>query len=209
MGCWGCGCLVVGVLAVLFLGLVTLIVGFVWMKAQAYTSPVAMTVPTFDGGDAMYNASEQKLTDFDHALTQHKPGKLELSGDEIDTLIARNPDFKANHIQLFLTLDDDVARTQVSAPTEFLSLGWMKGRFLNCDTTCGLDFTPDDKDVHLKFKSLRIADQDTTRERLPDVDKMADVYLNILLHNDDGIDRVLQQATSISIENGTLIIETK
>src|SRR5471032_1664829 len=82
LGCLGCGCLVLALLVILFLGLVAGGTYLVYTKAVGLTSTTPATIPSFNGSDDLYHAAQQKLTDFDHDLKNHQAATIELSADE-------------------------------------------------------------------------------------------------------------------------------
>ena len=159
LGCLGCGCLIVVLLVVLFLGLVGGGCYLAYTKVVGLTSTTASTVPSFNGSDDVYNAAQQKVSAFKHDVDNHQAATIQLSADEINTLFARDPNLTAQQAHLFVTLVDDRAPVQGSIPTDAIAYGFVKGRYLNFDTTFGLGFNSDTKNVDLSLHQMRIGDQ--------------------------------------------------
>lgn len=209
MGCLGCGCLILVILVLLFLGLVATGSYMIYREALSITSTTASTVQTFDGGDDMYNRAKQKLTDFDHDLHNNLAAKIELSADEINTLIARNPDFSKNNIHLFVTITNGKAEVQTSFPTGVFTRGLLKDRYLNGDTSFGLTFDPTAKTLDVDLQSLQINGEDLPKENLPLIQTKINPALNRILQGSPECKSVLDQAKSIEIKDNELVIETQ
>ena len=75
-------------------------------------------------------SARQKLADFDHDVMNHQPATVRFSGDEINTLIAHNPDLTQTRTQIYLSMTGSNARIQASFPTDDISHGMMKGPLL-------------------------------------------------------------------------------
>jgi len=100
LGCFGCGCVVLLLLGVLTVGLTGALAYVIHSRLMEITSDTPANIATFDGGDEMYATAKQKLADFNHDQQSHQPATLQLSADEINTLIAR-PRFCENEDSSF------------------------------------------------------------------------------------------------------------
>jgi len=209
MGCCGCGCLILALLAVLLVGLMGGGSYLLYKQALALTSTAPDPIPTFDGGDDVFNRAQEKMKAFNHDTQSHLAATIHLTADEINTLIARNPDFSRNKIHVFVTFNDDLARVQSSFPTDLLGGGILKGRYLNGDDTFGVLFDPDTKVVTLDLKSLRLGPNDIPEDKLPALQNVTDSVINSLLQKDPTAKGFLNQVSSIEIKKSELVIETK
>lgn len=209
LGCLGCGCLVLAILAVLVLGLLGAFFYLGYSQLLALTSPVPLAVPSFDGGDEMYNSARQKVVAFDHDLHDHQAATLQLSGDEINTLIARDESFTKNKILLYVTLTDNEAGVQASVPIGHLLHGFLAGRYLNGTSSFGLDFDADAKTLNLALHNLQIGEKAMPPNMLPTIQTEINPALNQVLQNDPELKLLLEQAKSIEIQNNELMIETE
>ena len=202
-GCFGCGCLV-AILILLLIG--AMIAGF-WYMAGSFISTAPINVPTFDGGDAVYQSAAQKINTFNQALQQNQPASLELSADEINTLIARNPSFAANHLRFFVTMFDDHADLQMSVSTDVLSKGLIKDRYLNGDTDFSLHFDATDKELHLILHHLKVGAYDLPEDSLSSSRDRIDHALNQQLETSPAGKQFLDHAQTVEIRAGQLEIE--
>jgi hypothetical protein len=209
MGCLGCGCLILVVLALLLAALIGGVGYIAYAKINGLTTDHPPEIQAYDGGDDAYHAISQKLADFSQAVNQQKAATLHLNADEINTLIARNPDLKNNKIQAFVTLSDDVAEMQLSASLDNLKLSAFKGRYLYVSTKTGLDFDPQSKAVNLLIKDFQIGKETTPPDYLPMVQSQIDSALNQALQGNPSSKNALDHAKSIEIKNGELVIEAE
>jgi len=209
MGCWGCGCLILALVAVLFLGLVAGGAYLLYSEAVSLTSTTPATVPSFTGTDDVYQTAREKLSGFDHDLKNHQAATIQLSADEINALISRDPDFIENKIHLYVTLSNDQARAQISLPVSFFQLGILRDRYLNADTSFGLNFDPSAKTLNLDLRSAQVGDRDIPADYLPMTQNEINQVFNQMMQKDPNFEDFLQQAKSIRIKDGELVIETQ
>jgi hypothetical protein len=219
LGCLGCGCLVLGLLVILFVGLVAGIGYLGYKKALALTTTTPAAIPSFDGGDDLYQTVLRKLADFDHDVKNHQAATIQLSSDEINTLIARNPDAIKNNIHAFVTFTDNEARLQASLPTDALSRGLISGRYFSADSSFEVHFDQTTKSVNLTFHALQMGDKVLMGENAENDRATQMLRLQFfaifnqsfnqgIRQNPDGA-ALLDQARSIEIQNGELVIETQ
>jgi hypothetical protein len=116
LGCCGCGCSFLLLLVALFVLLTAGICYVGYKTVMALTSDTPATIPAFDGGDDAYAKARGKLADFDHDVTNHQAATIMLSGDEINTLIAHDPDFARNHVNAFVSFTGTEGEVQIGFP---------------------------------------------------------------------------------------------
>ena len=209
LGCFGCGCLILALLVILFLALVAGGCYLGYQKVVAITSTTPAAVPSFNGTDDVYNTARQKISAFVHDVENHQASTIELSADEINTLIARNPDLTQPPPHLFVTLVDDHAEVQGGIPTDVFAHGLLKGRYVNFDATFGLGFNSDTKSLDLTLHHLQIGDQTMPQNLLPLMQAEFTPLINMQLQQYPPTKSFLQQAKSIGVKDGQLVIETQ
>ena len=223
LGCLGCGCLILALLVILFVCLVGGIGYWVYTSAVALTSTTSPAIPTFNGSDDLYLSAKQKLADFDHDVENHQAATIRLSADEINTLLAHSPDMIKYNIHAFVTLSNNEARVQAGLPTDVLSHGIIKGRYFTLDASFEVLFDPQTKSVNLSFHTIRVGDetvlggnsgnssfnqsfmQGFQQSFTPSFNQS---FNQGLRKNPDGA-ALLDQAKSIEIKDGELVIETQ
>ena len=140
LGCFGRGCLILGVFAIVlgiacFAGMYwgmyrnsAIFHGLYWLtKAQAIgQKPVP--VPGFAASDAQIQSVHERCEDFEQKARAGQAAELELTADDINTLIATNQDMRG---KIFVSIDGDRLRCQASVPLgEFIS---RSGYYFNGD----------------------------------------------------------------------------
>jgi hypothetical protein len=215
LGCLGCGCVALVLLVILFLALVGGIGYFGYAKTLSFTSTTPAAIPTFNDSDDLFQSARQKVADFDHDVKNHQAATIQLSADEINSLIDHNPDVAKNNLHAFVTLMNNEGRVQASLPTDALSYGMIKGRYFNLDTSFGVDFDSLTKSVNLIPRTLQFGDkaligsgsnnEASTRSFAPVFNQS---FNNAIRKNPDGA-ALLDQAKSIEIKDGQLVIETQ
>jgi hypothetical protein len=219
LGCLGCGCLVVVLLVILFLGLVGGIGYWCYAEVVALTSATPSAVLSFDGGDELYASARQKLADFDHDVENHQAATIQLSADEINTLLARSTNVIKNNIHAFVTLADNEGRIQASLPTHALSRGLLGDRYVNLDTSFEVHFDLQTKSANLTFHALQFGNKVLMGQNASNssLSQSATIWYTSIFNqsfnngirkNPDGA-ALLDQAKSIEIQNGELVIETQ
>jgi hypothetical protein len=209
LGCFGGGC--VAVLIVLAL---VLVVGgclgyYGFHRALAMTSETPATIPTFDGGGDLFQSTTQKLEGFGRELEAGRPADLELTADELNTLIARSPDLAANQIHLFVTMNNDQANVLLSLPTDLLPGGMLKGRYINGEAALSPGFDPDSKSLDLGLRRFKIGDLAVPASDLPLIESQLKPALNMQMQNSPSAKQFLDHAKTIEIRGGKLEIETR
>jgi hypothetical protein len=209
LGCCGCGCLILAILLILVIGFFGGIAYLLKTEALAVTSEQPEVVQTFDGGDDLYHAATQKLSDFDQALQQHKQASLHLNANEINTLAARSPFLAATKIHLFVAITDDRAQVQASLPTNLLFHERMlKDRYFNLDSKFGINFYPAGKTLSLTLQTFMLGNKNVPADNLPALQSnVLNPFLNAEMQQDEEAKKLLDQAKSIEIKDGELVID--
>jgi hypothetical protein len=190
-----------------------------YRTAIGLTTATPPAIPAFKGSDELYQSTRQKIADFDHDVKSHQAATVRFTADEINILIARNPDVINNHIQAFVSLSATEGRLQASLPTDALSDGFLKDRYFHVDTTFEVHFDPTGKSVNVIPNTLQLGDRVLAGPSAGD-DRAAQSFMRSftpafnqsfnsgIRKNPDGA-LLLDQAKSIEIEDSQLVIETQ
>lgn len=210
-GCWGwgCGCaalLVVAGLIVLFLVLAYRGVNTV---SKVYTSPAPVDIPAKDAGDAVYQDAQGKLAAFTQAFGQEQPATLRLNSDEINTLIARDPNYAALRGKLHVTLQGDTAQVDSSVLLGTVEKVFMTDRYLNSVVTLGVGFDPDKHAILFDLRQLQFNGQTAPPSANPIIDQDVNTIVNQRLQANQLAKDFLARVQRLDIENGELVIEIK
>jgi hypothetical protein len=206
-GCFGCGCLIAILLVLIICGLLG---AGVYVGYGRITSALPAAIPPSAAGtEDFYLRIKQKADDFYHDVKDHQAATIRLSGDEINAILARDPYLVARHIHLFVTIARDRASIQGSIPTSNLSPLLTDGRYLNIDSSFNIQFNPANRQLYLIPRDLQLGGQPAAEPLMTALQADINPVLNAELQKDPDSRRMLAQAKSIRLEDGTLVIETQ
>jgi hypothetical protein len=219
MGCLGCGCLLLALLAGLFVVVIGLLAYGTYSTAMAMSSTTPVTLPTFAGTEDLYARARQKLADFDHDVVNHQAATVSFSADELNSMIAHNPDMSAKHIQAFVSMTDSEARLQSAFPTDGVSRGLITGRYTSFDVSFEVHFDQVTKEVNIIPHSLQVWDRPILGPAAdnPQANQvLLRVFVPLLTENlntairksSDGA-ALLDEAQSIEVKGGQLMLQTR
>ena len=96
---------------------------------------------------------------FEKAANRHEPARVELSADEINTLIS---DGRRLRGKAFVTIENNIARLRVSIPLDRMFL--MHGRYLNAEAT--IEPAPDGDPAKARFSNIKFGDKAVSEDML-------------------------------------------
>jgi hypothetical protein len=148
MGCFARGCLTLVVFAVLlgiacFAGMYwglhrhsAIFHGLYWLTKTHAIAQAPVPIPEFTASDAQIQSVHERCQDFEQKARAGQPAELELTADDLNTLIATNRDVRG---KVFASIEGERLRCQVSVPLEeFIG---RPGYYLNGDITVALKAT--------------------------------------------------------------------
>ncbi len=214
-GCFGCGCLF-GIILLLLLGaLVGGLAYFGYNGMMKVTTTTAGDMPTFAPTDNGYAAVQQKLSDFQQNTQKHQPATIHLTSDDLNNLIAHNPDFTSKNIRVYVTLTGEQGRLQASLPTDSMVQGLLPGRYLDIDTTLEVGFDQQTKSVVLNPKALKFGANELTGKDSSNssftraITPVFNQSFNQGLRKNPDVAKFLDQTQSIEIKDSELVIQTQ
>ena len=159
-GCFFYGCLTLVV--VVILGVAGAYLGFRYVTKQMiekYTDSTPMTLPQVEVSVDEATAVQQQLKAFQSALDAGIPAEpLVLGEKELNALIAASPDFAMLKDRVYVSLDGDQVKGQISFPLEELPMPWFarmaKGRYLN--GSAGLNASMNNGALLVTLQSLEV-----------------------------------------------------
>jgi hypothetical protein len=127
-GCLFYGCLTSSILALVIITAPILI--YLKILNMFDTKPTAL--PTLDMSDADMQQIRQRVDAFRNDIrSAHPTQPLSLSANEINALIATDPNLKALKGKVYVDIEDSQVKGQVSVPTSDVGLGFFKHRYIN------------------------------------------------------------------------------
>jgi hypothetical protein len=140
LGCFGRGCLILAVFAIVlgiacFAGMYwgmyrnsAIFHGLYWLTKAHAIGQTPVSIPGFTASDAQMQSVHERCEDFEQKARAGQPAELELTADDINTLIATNQDLRG---KMFVSIDGDRLRCQASVPLgEFIG---RSGYYFNGD----------------------------------------------------------------------------
>jgi hypothetical protein len=227
MGCLGCGCLFLVVILLLFGGLVAGTGYGIYAAYQAASSETAADIPAPNTDQQLVATTQRKLADFAHDIKDHQSATISLSADELNALIANNPDVAKNNVHIFLSLNDSEGRIQATVPTSAIGHGVSDGRYLNVDSSFEVHFDQGTKSIMFDFHTLHVgkmtligtpgADEQSAsgfsqsfmRSFAQSFSPSFSQSFNTGLRKNPDAESLLNQTKSVDIKNGQLVIVTQ
>lgn len=132
-GCFFYGCIIASILAVLFVILMAVIAYFGYRffnkLVDEYTATAPLVLPKLDMPAEKQQAVKDRVEAFRKAVDAETPTEpLVLTSDDLNVLIEDNPEFKG---VIYVKVDGDEIKGQVSIPLDKLKIGMVRGRYLN------------------------------------------------------------------------------
>jgi hypothetical protein len=144
MGCFAKGCLS---LIIAGLVLVAVFVGgtfFVLNRAlNAFTSTQSVQIQVRQATPAERQAAKAKLDTLRSAARNHQEATIEFNADEINALIANEPEFRGGRGHMRVAIANSIASLDVSAPLDSMHWKRLKGRWFNGNIELGFSYVDD------------------------------------------------------------------
>jgi hypothetical protein len=192
-GCLFWGCLTFIILIILIIGV--LAYGFYTLR-EKMTSTTPRAIPVKQVAPAEYEKVQNEISAFDKASKENRPAKLELTADDLNTLIAKNEDFKG---KAFVKIQGDQVILDVSIPLD--EIPTMKGRYFN--GTIGVRPSIENEKASLKPVSAEV-DGKPVPEWLMQGLREQDFLKNA---RDEKFQEMVKKAKSLRVQDGKIVIE--
>jgi len=199
------GCITGVVLLVIVLG--TLMVGLHYVKTlvNRYTDTKPMELPTVQMSQAEAAQMKERFEAFQQAVREQRATKpLVLSADDINALITSGGEQQAWKGKVYVSLDGDQLKGEVSVPLQEVGLNMLKGRYLNGSATFNLAFR--DGRLSVTPQTIQVKGEPLPEVYLREIRKQ---NLAVALTNDPGTAAVLKGLEEIQVKEGKLVIEPK
>lgn len=168
-GCMFYGC-IVGIVLMLML-LAGVLFGLHQFKKMMnqFTDSRPMALPAVNLSPSQLDALRQRVNTFSNAVSTGKAAApLVLNSDEVNALIAENPGSRNLSNKVYVSLQEDKVKAQVSLPMGETGIRLFRGRYLNGDATLSVSLRQTNltvfiNDVNVKGKPLPGVYMDTIR----------------------------------------------
>ncbi len=205
-GCFFYGCIIASVLAVLmmiFVGIL-IFVGYRWLgrMVEEYTANAPEQLPVLEMPAEQRQAVKDRWEAFRKAVeagTASEP--LVLSSDDLNALIEQNPEFKG---KIFVKVEGDEIKGQVSIPLDAVPGPMFKGRYLNGKADLKASLFDGELIVHLdaiEVKGKPVPPDLMTELRKQNIAKDA--------AKDKDVAAMLRKLESLEIKDGKIILKVR
>lgn len=141
-GCFFYGCITGLVLLVIVLGALMVGLHYVRKTVNQFTDSQPMELPTVQMSQGEMDKLKQRFEAFQKAVREQPPTEpLVLAADDINALIANGSERQALKGKLYVGLEGDQIKGEVSVPLREIGLSVFRGRYLNGSATFNLSFT--------------------------------------------------------------------
>jgi hypothetical protein len=194
-------------LTVLVVVLLGVYFGFRYAKGivNQLTDAKSTPLPSVHLPEAQMFQLHDRVATFQDAVRDDEPtGPLELSGDEVNALIETDPALAVLKNRVFVSIEGNQLRAQVSFPAEELGLDALRGRYVNASGVF---------DAALANDQLRITAESLTAKGKPVprhvMRRIAGQNLAAKFNEDPRAAAGLKKIQSIEVKNGKLMITPK
>jgi hypothetical protein len=204
-GCFFYGCISGAVLLVILLG--GLLLGLHYMKRMVlrYTDTKPVELPTVQMSQAEMAQAKERFEAFRQSVReQHATKPLTLTADEINALIASGSDQQSLKGKLYVSLDGDQVKGELSVPLQEVGLSMFSGRYLNGSATFNVSFQ--DGRLAVTPQSIKVKGEPLPEFYLREIRKR---NLAVALTNDPGTAAVLKGLEEIQVKDGKLVLAPK
>jgi hypothetical protein len=208
------GCFFYGCLTLIILTLIAAVGGvllFRYVQTQVrgavaeYTESQPMQLEKADVSPAKLEALRNRINAFREATANRTaPQELVLTADDINTLLANQPDLRDLADKLFVIIEDDQMKAKISWPLPDIGPLKLKGRYLNGIGTFKVSLSKGDLDVRLQdveVKGKPIPVQILQELRKQDFGEE--------IQRDQQAAAAINQIDSVEVKDGTVIIRSK
>jgi hypothetical protein len=198
-GCLFYGCLTSCILVLVVLA--GLLLGYLKIL-NSFTDTKPTALPTVDMSDADMQQVRQRVDAFRNDVrSAHPTQPLSLNANELNALIATDPNLKALKGKVYVAIDDSQVKGQVSVPTSDVGLGIFKHRYINGSGSFNIVLT--NGSLFLSLQSLAIKGRPIPEKYMQQVRAQ---NLAQGINDDPKSSAGLNKLKSIEVKDGKLII---
>jgi len=207
------GCFFYGCITSLILVLVLAVAGFVALRGlkgkvesvvAEYTDPAPVQIEKADASPAKVKAIQTRIDAFRNGLASGQPQELALSADELNTLLAGQPDLKELADKVYVNIEGDQLKAHLSWPLPDIGPFKLKGRYLNGTANLKISVSNGNADV-------RIEDFQSKGKPLPPqfLQELRKHNIGDDLQRDQQTSAAIRQIDSAEVKDGKVIIRSK
>ena len=205
-GCFFYGCIIASILAVLF-AILLAVIGFLGYRLfnqliDQYTSTTPQTLPKVEMPAEQVTTLKDRVEAFRKAVEAGTPTEpLVLTSDDLNALIEDNPELKG---VIYVKVEKDEVKGQISLPLDKLNFGMVRGRYLNGEA----DFKASLSDGVL---IVTIESVEVNGQKVPD-DVMKELRKQNLAkdaYKDEKTSEMIRKLESLEVKDGKIILKVR
>jgi hypothetical protein len=201
-GCFFKGCMVLLVLMLLFLGAVSWGAYTMYKHLYALTSGSAVTLPVYDATPEQYEEVRGRIEQFSKDVDAGKPASLHLTDADLNTMVAKDPNYAAAKGDLYFVIKDRQLHIQGSFPLD--GVPTMKGRYLNANIA--LTASIEDGLLTLQPTLIQAGDKQAPAEVLKGLQAY---HWGDALNSNPQFKKTMGRVRTLHMEQDAILLETK
>jgi hypothetical protein len=203
----GPGCLFYGGVVAAILLSVLVLAGFLGYRyarslVAEYTDDHPASLPAVQLSDEAMSRLRERVGNFNHAVMGNQAaGPLTITAEEVNALIATAPELQALNGHVYITLEGDQPKAQVSIPADSLGLKPLRGRYFNGTGTFKVSF--ENGVLQVSLESLTVKGKPVPE---PIMRHIRPQNLTAQLNADPQVQPVLARLQQIQIQEGKVTV---
>jgi hypothetical protein len=203
--CFFYGCITGVVLLLMVLGALLLGLHYVKKMVMRFTDPKPMGLPTLQMSPAEMARVKERFESFQQAVREHRAAKpLTLTADDINALIAGGGEQQWLRGKVYVNLEGDQLKGEMSVPLQDVGLKMFKGRYLNGSASFDLSFR--EGALSVTPQTIQVRGEPLPEIYLREIRKQ---NLAFAFTNDPAAAALLKGLEEIQVKEGKLVIAPK
>lgn len=205
MGCWGIGCIVCVVVAILLMIGTGITTYLIYAKVKSFTAAVSVPVPVDEGTPERYAEIHQRMEEVRLAILSNQVVKAEFTAEELNICIAQNPELKDIKGKVYFKFEKGLAHTQASIPLN--GIPGFSGRYLNGLVQTSISI--EDGKLNLVPQVIQVSGQNIPPDIMAQLKKSFQDGFDAKMDENPKTRAVLERIRSLKIEGDKVMIETR
>jgi hypothetical protein len=205
-GCFFYGCIIASILAVLFVILMG-VIGFLGYRflnqmVDQYTSTTPQQLPKVEMSAEQLKTLKDRVDAFQKAVEAGTPTEpLVLTSDDLNALIQEKPELKG---VIYVKIEKDEVKGQVSLPLDKLNFGMVRGRYLNGEADIKASLS--DGVLIVTIESLEVNGQKLPEDAIKELRKQ-----NVAkdFYKDEDAAKTIRKLESLEVKDGKIILKVR
>jgi hypothetical protein len=205
-GCFFYGCIIASILAVLF-AILLAVIGFLGYRLfnqliDQYTSTTPQSLPKVEMPAEQVTTLKERVEAFRKAVEAGTPTEpLVLTSDDLNALIDDNPELKG---VIYVKIEKDEVKGQISLPLDKFNVGMVRGRYLNGEA----DFKASLSDgvLIVTIESVEVNGKQLPEDFMKELRKQnvaKDAY------KDEKASKMIRKLESLEVKDGKIILKVR